>query len=380
MIKMNRVKIGPIQLFCLMFMFELGSSIVVGVGLQAKQDAWLAIVLGMLNGIILYSLYISLFLQFPDQSLTTYIPKIVGKFVGIPLSFIYILYFFYIAARVLRDFGDLLTTSTLDNTPIMAINGLMILLIIYGLSIGIEAIGKTSEILFMILQIISIMGFILVFASGVVHTENLLPFLENGWKPVIKTVYTQTYTFPFGEMIAFTMILPLLNDKRMARKVGISAIVASGLALSFTIVMEISLIGVRGATESQFPLLEALGKVSIANFIQRLDIIVIATLILGVYIKITVFFYAGFLGFVELFQITKRKQKNYSLAILGVIILISSIKMASNFTEHIKVGLKWVPIYLHLPLQTGIPLLLLICVLIRKLFKRDQRESQKSIS
>lgn len=374
--KMDKAKMSPFQLFCLMFMFELGSSIVVGVGLQAKQDAWLAIMLGMLNGILLFLIYFYLFLQYPDQPLTSYIPKIIGKYLGIPLSFIYILYFLYIAARVLRDFGDLLTTSSLDKTPLITINGLMILLITYGIYIGIEVIGRTSETIFIILLFTSVIGFLLTVSSGVIHAENLLPILENGWKPVIITVYTQTYTFPFGEMIVFTMILPTLNDKSLAKKIGIYAIIASGLTLSITIALEVSLIGVNGAVASQFPLLETLAKVNIANFIQRLDVIVIATLILGVYIKISVFFYAGFLGFVNLFHLTKKKQKNYCLLILSVVILISSVKMASNFTEHIAVGLKWVPIYLHLPLQTGIPFILLISVLIRKVFRKNKIESQ----
>ena len=101
-------KISPFQLFCLMYLFELGSAIVVGLGLQAKQDAWLAILLGMVGGLCLFQIYHYLYLQFPNQQLTSYITTILGKFIGLPISIIYCLYFLYIAARVLRDFGDLL--------------------------------------------------------------------------------------------------------------------------------------------------------------------------------------------------------------------------------------------------------------------------------
>jgi spore germination protein KB len=51
-------KIHPIQLFTLMVLFELGSAVVVGLGLEAKQDAWLAILFGMMGGIVLFSLYV----------------------------------------------------------------------------------------------------------------------------------------------------------------------------------------------------------------------------------------------------------------------------------------------------------------------------------
>ncbi len=147
---------------------------------------------------------------------------------------------------------------------------------------------------------------------------------------------------------------------------------SSGLILSVTIALEISIIGASSAANSQFPLLETVSRVNLANFIQRLDIIVVATLILGMFIKVFVFFYAGFIGIQDLFPIKTKKQKAYCILFLSLLIFISSIQMSRNFTEHIEVGLKWVPIYLHLPLQTGIPLLLFFILLLRKGFRKNK--------
>lgn len=64
----------------------------------------------------------------------------------------------------------------------------------------------------------------------------------------------------------------------------------------------------------------------------------------------------------------------YLIGTLGMIVLISSMTMSSNFIEHIDVGLKIVPLYLHLPLQIGIPVILLIVTLIRnRLGKRAKK-------
>lgn len=363
---MDKEKISPFQLFCLMYLFELGSSIVVGVGMQAKQDAWLAILLGMISGLVLFLIYSYLFFRFPNQTLTSYIPKLVGKYIGVPLSFIYVLYFLYISARVLRDFGDLLITSTLRQTPLLIVNGLMMLLITYGIWKGIEVIGRTSELVFLLMLLLGFIGLVVIVFSGIIKMENLFPVLENGWKPVLSTVFKQTYTFPFGEMIVFTMILPYLNKPHLGRRVGLFAMLASGIVLSVTIAIEISILGPLAAAVNHFPLLETISRVNIANFIQRLDVIVVATLILGVFIKIMIFFYAGFVGFVEIFSITKKNHITYCIFALGILILISSILIARNFTEHIQIGLKWVPLYLHLPLQTGVPFILFTIALIRK--------------
>ncbi|MDP4156331.1 MAG: GerAB/ArcD/ProY family transporter [Bacillota bacterium] len=367
---METEKINPFQLFCLMFLFELGSSIVVGVGLQAKQDAWLAILLGMVSSLPLFLIYIYLFYQYPYLSLTGYIKQIVGNYIGVPLLLIYICYFLYIAARVLRDFGALLTTTTLVETPLTVVNGLMILLITYGIYLGIEVIGRTAEAIFFIMISLGFLGILSSVSSDIIKPENLTPLLENGWNLILTTVYTQTYTFPFGEMVAFTMILPFLNKPKLGKRIGLYAILASGFVLSLTIALEVSVIGINGAAVAQFPLLQTIGKVNIANFIQRLDIIVIATLILGVFIKITVFFYAGYIGIQDLIQLKKKSHKNYCLLLLCSSILFASIKMSSNFAEHIEIGLKWVPIYLHWPLQTGIPLILFLITLLKKVFSK----------
>ncbi|WP_318503549.1 GerAB/ArcD/ProY family transporter [Bacillus sp. T3] len=372
---MIQVKITPFQLFCLMFLFELGSSIVVGLGLDAKQDAWLTILLGMVCAIPLFSIYSYLYQQYPDLPLTSYLPKILGKVIGIPIALAYSLYFLYISTRVLRDFGDLMITSTLDVTPLYAVNGLMILLIIYGIYSGLEVIGRTSEIIFFTMLFLVFSGILVTILSGLMDFSNLSPVLEGGWKPIISTVFRQTYTFPFGEMIVFTMLLPHLTKPDFVNKVGVLAIISSGLILCFTIVMEISILGVEGTAAAQFPLLETVSKVSFGDFIQRLDAIVVATLILGMFMKIIIFFYAGLTEILDVFNISKKRHKNYFLLLIGFSILIYSQKIAGNFAEHIKIGLKLVPVYLHLPLQTGIPLFLFFITLIRTAFRKNKAET-----
>ncbi|WP_308167092.1 GerAB/ArcD/ProY family transporter [Bacillus sp. ISL-40] len=52
-----------------------------------------------------------------------------GKYLRWVIGLLYILFFLYIAARNLREFGELLLSSTLTETPLLAINILMILAI-----------------------------------------------------------------------------------------------------------------------------------------------------------------------------------------------------------------------------------------------------------
>ncbi|PLR79098.1 spore gernimation protein KB [Bacillus sp. V3-13] len=361
---MEKVQISPSQLFALIFLFELGSAVVVGLGMQAKQDAWLAILLGMTGGLLIFLVYSYLFRHYPNLALTSYLPRILGKWIGYPITFLYIVYFVYLASRVLRDFSDLLLTSTLRETPMLAISAMMIALSVYGIAKGIETLARTGEILFGLMIVLIAFGFFFLFASGVVKFENLVPVLDNGWKPVLKTAFPQTLTFPFGEMIVFAMLLPFLNKPKMEIKVGLSALTVSGLLLALTAAINIAVLGPYIASTSMFPLLKTVHKINIADFIQRLDAIVISMLIVGGFFKIVIFFYAAVKGIEDLFK--EAKHRYIIIGSIGLIILVGSIYMAGNFPEHLEVGLKIVPVYLHLPFQIGIPLLLLIVVMIRK--------------
>lgn len=359
---MEKAKLGASQLFALICLFEFGSAIVVGLGMQAKQDAWLAILIGMSGGIALFAVYNGLFRLHPGLPLTGYIPKIVGVWIGYPLSIAYILYFIYIAARVLRDLGALLLTSKLDRTPMSVINLLIVLIVIYAIVLGIEVLGRAGEVFLAVMILGLAAGAVAVFASGIIHPDNLTPVLENGWKPVLATAFPLTLTFPFGEMIVFTMLLPYLNQPAKSTKTGMIAMLSCGLILSFIRAIDISVLGLPKAGTSLFPLLETLSRVNIGDVIQRLDAIVIMILVIGGFFKIAVFTYAAALGISHTFRIRNRSLISI---LVGFAIWLVSLFIARNVVEHLEVGLSFVPLYLHLPLQAAIPVLLLIFAWIR---------------
>lgn len=360
---MEKSKISTRQLFSLMVLFEIGSAIVVGLGMKAKQDAWLAIILGMVSGLVLFFVYGYIFYQYPKLPLTSCIQKILGRYFGTLLAFFYILYFMYIASRVLRDFGELIVTTTLDGTPLIMVNLLIVLAVGYGIYLGIEVLGRAGEIFFMVMITLVLFFGSLVFISDLPKIENLQPVLEGGLKPVLATVFPLTLTFPFGEMIVFNMFLPYLNKPKEGIKTGLYAIMLSGFLLSSIIAINISVLGAHSAANATFPLYKTIQKINIGNFIQRLDIIAIITLIIGGFFKIGIFSYGAVIGLGDLLKVKKHDKLIYGVSI---VILIGSSQIASNFSEHIEIGLEKVPMYVHIPLQVVVPLLLLFVTFIRK--------------
>lgn len=310
----ENIKISTKQLFFLIIFFEHGSALVVGLGGGADRDAWIAVLLGMLSGICLFFLYDRLYKYYPDEPLTSYVQKILGPFLGRIVAVMYLVYFLYISARVLRDFGEFLIAFSYVDTPLFIISTLMMMTMVYAVYKGFEVIARTGELFFALLYLLAIPGFILIIASGLVDLSNLKPILENGWKPVLKTLVTSTIYFPFGEMVVFLMLLPYLKDKSKSTIAGISAILLSGINLTLTMVINISVLGLDLFERSQFPLLGTIQRIEVANFLERLDVFFMVYLILGGFFKISIFFYAVLIGTAELFKFKDYKKLTYHSA------------------------------------------------------------------
>lgn len=361
---MEKAKISGIQLFAIMFIFELGTALVVNYGTDAGKDAWLSTLLSMSGGVALFFIFYFLFRQYPNLLLTGYIREIFGKYLGWIIGLVYCNHFLYICGRNVREFGDLLLSSTLPETPLVVINLTLVLVMCYVIHLGIEVIGRTSEVFIVILFIFGILGNFFILVSGDVNFEQIRPFLEHGWKPILTTAFPHLLVFPFGEMIAFTMLLPYLNRPQLAKRVWLTAVISSGVIISWTVLLNTAVLGIDVMHRSVFPTLKAVGKVNLLEFIERLDAIVVFTLLITVFFKASIYLYAAVIGLADLFKL---KTYHQILLPMGVIVIFLSLTMASSFSEQGEEGV--FNHYLSITLLVVIPLLMLLVSLIRQYFK-----------
>jgi spore germination protein KB len=114
---------------------------------------------------------------------------------------------------------------------------------------------------------------------------------------------------------------------------------------------------------STFPLLKAVGKVNLFDFIERLDAIVVFTLLITVFFKASIYLYAAVLGIADLFKLNNYHQ---ILLPIGTVVIFLSLSMASSFSEHTKEGFLFN--YLAVIPFIILPVLLLLISIIRKHF------------
>lgn len=135
-------KISPTQLITIIITFELGSAILVGIGAEAKQDAWIAVLLGALGGAALTAMYVSMIKGNKLMNLYELAGQHIGRVAAVVLAVLYVNYFFYLSARVLRDLLELLTTSVYPSTPIEFLAMTFMLAIAYIVYLGVEVFAR----------------------------------------------------------------------------------------------------------------------------------------------------------------------------------------------------------------------------------------------
>ncbi|UJF31683.1 GerAB/ArcD/ProY family transporter [Paenibacillus hexagrammi] len=360
---MSDVKnISSNQLFAVIVLFEFGTALVVPIGLKAEQGVWLSILAALPGGIAIYLVYDYLFRQYPNVILSGYIRKIVGPYIGFPMIFLYIAYFLYNASRNLREAGDLLITVAYDQTPMLVIHAVMIIAVVYVLNKGIEVFFRLGEIYLIITVCLGLIGGCTLLLSGVVEPRNLLPIYGAGWKSILQMAYPNIFLFPFAELVCFTTVFPRLNRTKAVRISGLAGIIISGLILSMTHALEIATLGSNIYGRSIFPLFTTISLANVADFLQRMDAIVVLTLIIGVFFKMSMYCYAAMVITADVFQIKEERKLAYPV---GAVVLLVSILSAWSFPEHLQEGVESSMFFLGI-VSFCIPVLLFLVQLIRR--------------
>ena len=365
---MQQEEISALQLFYVIMGFEIGNAMIFGVGADAKQDAWLSILISMLCGLVLVWVYTKLSDCYPGDTLVQMIPKIIGKYLSYPLIIVYIVYFTYLASRSCRDFGELVFSTILNQTPMFITIGSFMVVMIYCLRGGVASLGQMGEIVFPVYILVLVVIWLLCFSIEGFNFKNITPVLGEGIKPVLRAAFPAVLTFPFGETVIMTMFLPVLhsNSKVHAKKVGIAVILGGGILLIANSLMIISALGPEIYIREFFPLYVATRLISIADFFERFESLVILMMVAGVFFKVGGWTYGASMAISQLFKL----ESNDSILIpLGAIITFLSLIIATNFVEHIERGFEPFMLYVHVPLEIVVPILLLCIAYIRKKFQ-----------
>ncbi|MGO4887549.1 GerAB/ArcD/ProY family transporter [Anaerobacillus sp. MEB173] len=352
--------ISNIQLFILILVFELGSTTLFALGIGAKQDAWIVILLAAIVGLGLVWIYSQFPKYYPNQNFSEIINDVVGRKVAAPLLFLYGLYFYSQASHNFYEFGFLINMTALEITPLYVILYFFILVMIYILSLGFEVFARTCEIFLPYLLGFLVIIYILTLFAGLADFSTIRPILGNGLKPILGELHT-VIAFPFGEMVVFLMFWHYIENQKLILKTAFLAVGLSGFLLMISLVLIVSTLGVELASYTEVPLLEMILAINIAQIITNLDSIAVFIMFIGGFYKTAIHFWGFSLVMTWVFKIESPK---WIMIIFGLLLPFFSIYRFPGFIHQRWIGME-MGIYTIL-IFSFIPILLIAIMFMKK--------------
>ncbi|MDD7792876.1 GerAB/ArcD/ProY family transporter [Clostridium sp. 'White wine YQ'] len=350
---MNKETLSNTQAICTMNLFLMGSTLLLGAGGQAKNDNWISIILAILLVIPITYVYSKIISLFPDKNIFDIFNILFGKVIAKLLTAIYTWYFFHLGVLVLRNFGEFLTTQAMPETPMLVPIITLTLLCIWAVKSGLEAVGRSSKILF--LTCIVVIVIIQFLALSKESLPNIKPILKNGWNPVLSGAFS-AFSFPFAEIIAFIGLPYFYKEKVKPFKVLLISILGSGLLILVIAFRNILVLGPNNLTNTYFPSYIAVSRIHVGDFLQRIEVSVSITFVSSVFIKISICLMAASNGLKALFGLSSYKTIVFQL---GLLMAYFSYFIYGNIMQMVFWALN-IYQYYAFPFQVIIPILVLL--------------------
>jgi len=315
---MQKELINDKEGICLFISFIIGSSLIIGIGGDAKNDAWIAAIIGIIMAIPMFLIYTRILSLFQGQDLFDILYITLGKPIGRIVALVYIVYALHLGALVLRNFGEFTKTVAMPETPMFVPMFCLGVLGIIAVRLGIEVIGRTTTyfipILLFILIVVQLLGI------PQLHLNYIKPILGNGISPILTGAFS-SFSFPFAETVLFIGIFSSLKTKKSPFKVFSWGILISGIII---IAVTIRNIGVLGNTLGNFyfPSYEAVSMINIGDFLQRIEISVSFVFIFGVFIKSSICLLVASKGISKMFNLHDYRSIVIQIGLLMIFWLI----------------------------------------------------------
>lgn len=291
----------------------------------ANQDVWISILVMVPFNLILAVPVYLLAKRFPNQTLYQYCRSIMGK-AGLGVGLLFVWFFLHSCAISLSSFSKFFTTTIMPETPSLFFIITLTLVAAYAVHHGIEVLGRFSEFITPLIMLAIITIFLLLCKD--MDFSDLTPILEKGIYPtLLGGLYASSLMI---ETLALAIILPFLNDHKKTKTIFIFS---TFLLVPFVLMLTLAVLTTFGqelARTLVYPSFSAVRFVHVGDFLERIDAIHIAIWILGMFIKISFFYYLTVLGLSQLFHL-----KDYKSLVLptGTIIISLTTLINTNIVE-----------------------------------------------
>lgn len=333
----NKEYISVRQLTVMVILYIVGSAVLYIPFILAsasKQDAWIAAIVGNLLSLGLMWGYVKFSKVYPEKDFIQYCELAFGKWGGKAVGIIFLSFPFFLCSILLWNIGDFIITQILPETPIEVIFILFMLIVIYGVRLGIEPLCRAGEIFIpWVLGQVILVVFLLV---PVIEIKNATPIFEGGFRSIFAGAYA-IVGFPFLELVVFLMVFHHLDKKDNLKKALFIGTSIGGFILTIITLYCILILGPELTSRNAYPTYAIGKKINIGNFLQRIEVIVAVIWFLSIYFKLAINFYAVCIGLSKIFSLRDYRLLTLPLGMLNITltpIMIPSTVFLLEFTKY----------------------------------------------
>ncbi|GAA0432278.1 endospore germination permease [Lentibacillus halophilus] len=353
-------RISALQMAVLLYPTVVATAILVlpaTTGEFAKQDMWLSTIWASLFGYFSVFIAYRLHSYFPQQTMLQYSETIAGTVPGKLIGFGLLFFLIHTNGMNLRDYGEFVTGNFLQQTPLIVTVASMAFVCAITVRGGLEVVARSSQIFVPVFIVLFL--FIVVLLIPSLNPQNVSPIMGKGVAPSIKGAFIPAQWF--NELFLISFLLPYLHHKEKGLKWAMLSTALIMITLIITNVFALLLFG--NITSSfTYPVMDAARYISVADFLQHVEAVVMAIWVTGMFIKISVFFYAIVVGMAQWLQLSDYRPIVFPMGFLVIIVSMwsaPSLQKLSHFSST-----TW-PFYV-LFFLTIIPILLLLTAMARK--------------
>lgn len=326
----------------------------------ANQDGWISMLLSMVFSFIPLLIYYLLLNHNSKLNIVGLCQKYLGLF-GKILILILALFIFFEASMVLWNMINFISSQYLYQTPLLVINILFMIAILYLSMKGLSTIGRSGIVMF----IIEISLFFLAFFSLVpkIQVSEVFPILEYGMIPIF---HARGISISYNVLPLFVLlIIPKDNieDNKKMVKSFLKIYIFIFITLFLVVFTVTSIFGIKLASLYQYPEFHILKTINIGNFFQRVETLLSVQWIFDSIMAITLYIYFIKTSIVQTFRL--KKKDGIILLVVSILLIILSNNVFPNNTVAESFYMNILPI-LNGIFFGLIPLFILVIVKLRK--------------
>ncbi|GIM45152.1 germination protein [Collibacillus ludicampi] len=288
-------RISALQMWIMLYPTVIATDIITVPAISIKyagRDLWLSTIWASLVGFLVVYVIDRLNKLYPGQTFIQYCEHILGVLPGKFLGLIYLFYFLFAEGIILREYAEFVNEAFLSHTPSFVIVGGLVFVCACAVRGGVEVIGRSAQSFFA-LFIITIF-LVVLFLLPDLHVRHMFPILAHGIMPTIKGAFvSQSW---YCQVFLGAFFLPYVVDRAKGKKWGMITVLFIMLNLLMIKLTVLFLFGQEVTSMLTYPTMDAVRYASLADFIEHLDLFVMAVWVAGMFVKVSVYYYALVLG------------------------------------------------------------------------------------